>query len=95
MIVPHVACWFADGTVSAYICELNDKETYSRWMTLLNRYEATENIQERYQEMGIDTRVYRLGHDVLHTGWSYGEYSIRGPKVLIQRLVAELLGNLA
>jgi hypothetical protein len=95
VIPPYVVCSNPDGTISAYICELSDKETYSLWMALLSQYQVTENTRERYQEMGIDRRVYQIDDDVLQAGWSYGEYSIRGAESLVQRLVTELRSNLA
>jgi hypothetical protein len=95
VIPPYIACSFPDGTLSAYICELRDEDTYSRWMALLRRSQATENLRNRYQEMGIDTHFYRIGDDILQAGWSYGEYGIRGPEALVQRLVSELLRDLA
>jgi hypothetical protein len=71
VIAPHVVCANPDGTVSAYICELGDEETFSRWLALLSRLEARDEL--------------------LRGTWSYGEYGIRGPASLVNRLVAELL----
>jgi len=91
LIAPHVVCTNPDGTASAYICELRDEETFSRWQAVLSRVEADEVIKDRYEEMGIETRYYRISDELLQGTWSYGEYGIRGPADLVSRLVAELL----
>ena len=91
MVTPHAACSNPDGTASAYICEGQDAAVYSHGLAPLSRVGAKEVVEDRYEEIGIETQYYLIGQERLQATWSYAEYGIQGPSRLVSRLVEALL----
>jgi hypothetical protein len=92
---PRVICQYLDGSVSALICERHETELHARFVNLLQDYQAVEVYQARYDEPGISHRAHQVGPHRLESGWSYGEFSVRGPVELVAEIVAALCKSLA
>jgi len=92
---PKVVCKNPDGTVSALICERHETELHARFLKLLQDYQAVEALEFRYDETGISHRIHQVGPHRLESGWSYGEFSVRGPLELVTNIVDALRRSFA